>query len=306
MLVTSNSKEEVAGLFFDDNVALCALLDMSSKGVLRIKNAAALAMPGGVDKTEKAKYLEELWKLSKIKTSSVTVSIHSRSTVVKSFSMEGLSDADVTRALLLESEDLFQLSDDDMALDWHAIQREQSRLDGIYVAVPRLVLNDELTTAKHAGLYPVIVDTIPLALANLYFAMQMPAEEAVFIVHVRESAWDLVVIYGNGLTYCRSVGNTGPDENNNFSILSKAVREVCDYSKHKLRQAPIMNICLTGFMDNPNGYAMALQDELQLMVDVWDPFGELCDASSHIHIPNKLYGSTTVFSVALGLALRRD
>ncbi len=194
----------------------------------------------------------------------------------------------------------------DMAMDWRVIRRERAGLRGLLAVVPKPVVEARGALARAAGLRPVVVDVMGLALWQAYQALagcREPSGRAVLVMDIGASATTVVVGRGTDeLILLRTLQagahalrQGGADE------WTVEVRDSVAYARAEGGLRVLDAVYVTGGGSEPDTVER-LRAVMDAPVTRWDPLGDverdaacgLLDASDGPRL-----------AVAIGLAARR-
>ena len=111
--------------------------------------------------------IKSLWHDNNIKEKYVGVVVPEFSTYTKNIKMPLLSDGEIHEALSWQIQEFLPASKDEMISDWKIINRGNTELEVLVVAILKDVLSGYIDAIGAAGLYPLVVETPSLSIERI-------------------------------------------------------------------------------------------------------------------------------------------
>jgi Tfp pilus assembly PilM family ATPase len=305
------SGENIAGLSIQDGLMTAAWTSRGRSGRMRLRKLGKATYEDGVTDRGLAEAVRKLWHACRMPTFTVCSCLHSRSLVLKHFSFEGLTEAEIQSALRLEAELVLRLPQEDIVTEWQVTRTGSSEhgpcTEGILVAVPRHEVDRHLRVLEMAGLYPVILDVGCMAAANLCLALRREHEEeqSICLINASASSADIVVLGHDGFIYPRTVFRQTGTWANRVEYLAESLVEAVRYCQYNLRQTPVERLLVTGSAARMTGFGEHLAGAVGLPLECWDPLVALPKGSIRLHgAGKKALNPGCALTTILGLVLR--
>ena len=302
------SKEVIAGLSLRHGTSSISVLQYRSNR-LHITRTGTIKINLLENPNDAARALKEQWKKSRIPTRSVWANIHSRLMIQKFFCLK-LTEENLQSALLIEAEELLQIAQKDLIVDYHLNDQRgpNDELCGMMYAIPRWELLTHLNILRKAGLFICGISSPACDLAALYkqvcptLTRNNPVQA---IICLTESSADLVFLYGKNSMYSRTVFSTARNWASHISYLAQSINDAIMYFGHWVSPMPVSQFFLTGIIPDDTDLCGLLLRETGIPVYAWDP----CESDAGIILDKsagagQLDPSTLTSSIAV--ALRRD
>ncbi|MCF7854682.1 MAG: pilus assembly protein PilM [Candidatus Pacebacteria bacterium] len=306
-------QENVAGIHIANGYITAAEADFVRKGEVRVKRLGWATYEPDMTNDELAGVIRRLWTECGISTSTVITALRSKSQLTKYFSYPFMTDAELKSALYLEAEESLLLSEGELCVDWHIGRREKPApgvegggvSEGVLVAAPRTDVERDLGLLRQARLFPIVMDTDIMAIANYYLATSNDDGEMdrTCMIYLTPMKAYVCTFFGKHSMYPRTVNLPG-GLGEHIEDLTESLQEDIRYCIHKLHKKPMERIVL---MDNAGTGELVgsfLQDIFAIPV-------EHCDAWAGIKMRKRLARSLqqedspgSLALPAVGLALR--
>lgn len=282
-----------------------------------------------------------LFKNLGIKKRKVGISISGYSVIVKKINLAVMSADAMARHIQTEAEQYIPFDIDDVYLDFQDLQtagEEEERTDVMLVAAKKEVVDGYLDMLRGLGLQPVLVDVDAFALENAYGANYGTGEN-VALIDIGSSKMNINIISRGSSVFARDVvlgsrqlteqiqqrldletemaeelkiGKTAPEERH--PELSEVFADTCSQWVGEIRKAldfyysnypdeVLAKLILSGGGARIKGFDRLLADELNVQVDVFDPFTKVETDESKID-PAYLAYIGPEMALATGLASR--
>lgn len=166
------------GLDIGSHAVRAAEVKVTGKGAT-LQRYAQAELPVGavadgevVDATVVAAALKRLWSTGKFSHKRVVVGVSSQRAIVRQADVPAMTDAELRTALKFEAQDLIPIPVEDAVLDFSTIDAnlgttdpsEPAKMRILLAAAQRDMVKSHLSALKAAGLRPVAVDLVSLAL----------------------------------------------------------------------------------------------------------------------------------------------
>ncbi len=235
------------------------ILQLSAKKNKVIKNAS-IPIPedifsrGDIVDTETfGAFLKGIWEKLDIKEKTVGIAIPEASTFTKLLSVPKVSATELDEAVRWQVQDAFPVEQEKLIVDWKLVYKKDTEYCILLVAAYKDILNSIVISAEKAGLYPVLVLTPAVAIAELVNS-DKPA-----IIVVRNSESLVCLVEGDKLYASSIITETDED-----AIVRTALQIVNHYKK-----VTIEAIFLSG-ADGNNDLVTKLTDALHAPVKTID------------------------------------
>ena len=164
-------KESLVAIYFDLNKLLLIELASNKK---KVKNYNSVELPAGLiknykvqDKNVLGEVLKELWSKAGIKAKTVGIVIPEFSTFTKLIQLPKLSVGEIDEAIRWQAQEYLPTGSENMIMDWKIVEKDETGIWTLVVAVDKKILMDYVESAEIAGLYPLIVETPSVCLTRL-------------------------------------------------------------------------------------------------------------------------------------------
>jgi type IV pilus assembly protein PilM len=294
---------------------------------------------------EVASSLLSLHSGSKSRTKDVATSIAGKSVIVKQVTMNSMSDAQLEKQIELEAEPYIPFDIKDVNLDFCIMGDRPERegtMEVVLVAAKKDYMDEYVGLIRSVNLNPVVIDVDPFALEVMYeFCYPNVQEEVVALVNVGASTVNVNILKSGATQYTRDLplgGDSvtreimrffdvsytraenikigaqmdGINPRNLRKILQRAVdytvtelQKILDFFASNISYDPIQKIFLSGGAAKTYGLASTMQEELNIPVELVDPFRSL-RIDEKTFDPDYLAHVGPSMAVAVGLALRDE
>ena len=316
-------RESIIGLDIGDRLISASQLVPDGHGQYRLLKAGWVDCEPGASDRSVASAIKKLWRRSGIHTYSVCSALNSRSMSFKFFRYPAMSPEDLASALRLEAEQMLQIPPGNIAMDWHTgrsadPEKDNGEVEGVLVAVPMREVERHMAILQMAGLYPIIVDVVCMAMSNLFLqlAANMPSTEVTGLVHLSHHTADIAIISQGGNIYPRTVFARPVPWDEAIDYLVENITDELRYYRFKLRRPPVERLFFTGRIPSVEHSEEGIREERLLSsvrretglpVEFWDPLPclKIRDAS----LERRLAAEPEIgpaLAPSLGLAMRRD
>ena len=154
--------------------------------------------------------IKELANEQKLKNKNVALSISGTSVIVKTISVEPMSEADLENRIKFEAEQYIPFDINDVYLDYHILKEEEGSTEGqpgmsiLLVASKKDKLNDYANAVREAGLIPMVVDVDAFAIENMYCVnYETSPGELTALVNIGASVMNINVLKGGVSAFTR-------------------------------------------------------------------------------------------------------
>lgn len=289
--------------------------------------------------------ISALYRNSKSNSKRVAVSLAGKSVIIKQVSMTSMNDGQLEKQIQLEAEPYIPFDIKDVNLDWYIMGERPERegtMDVVLVAAKKDYMAEYLDLITSLGLTPIVVDVDPFALEVMYeFSYPNVQEEVVALVNVGASTININILKSGASQYTRDLPIGGDSitreimrlldvdfswaenikhgarvEGINSKNLRKIFQRSIDYFVSELQKIldffstnvsydPIQKIFLSGGAAGTYGLISTMESELNIPVEVVDPFRGLRPAEQIFDLDYLNYIGPSM-AVAVGLALREE
>lgn len=299
--------ETIAGLtLWDDGATVCLL--KICRGKLEVTHAGHVEFPEKAGDTKRIALIRSMWKRSKIPTRSVWVSVHA-SSMLQKYVMYDLDGEHLKAALLRDAEQSLRAMGGDSAVDWLVSPRQQGGVEGMVFAVPGWERDHYISLLRKAGLLVcgMSVSACDLArtleMARPYPELKQRPTECV--VSFSRSGADIVIVYGAGSFYSRTVFSRVASWRDNMNYLYECLNDAMGYFSSWINGRPVATLLLTGMVPDLPDLGGELLRETGIFAEIWNPVSEspfvsMASSAKHSGVSGSMLAGTT------GLALIRD
>lgn len=299
--------ETIAGLMLWEDCATVCLMG-SRRGKLIITHAGHLEFPDKAGDSERLQLIRALWKKAKIPTRSVWVSVHVPSLSQK-FSTYDLTGEQLEKVLMHDAEQSMQGVGGSAAIDWHMRSRSQGGSEGMVFAMPGWERDHYVDMLRKAGLYVCGMSVPACDLARiLEIARPYPDRKrrpAECIISFSRTGADIVIVYGMGSFYSRTVYSRVASWRDNMHYLYECINDAINHFTGWVGHQPVCALLLTGNVPDLADLGGELLRETGIYAEVWNPVHE----SAHIELSAFAVRSGisgTMLAGCAGLAMVRD
>lgn len=299
------SGETIAGLVLWEEQVVVAVLD-HRRGSTVLKQAGQFVFPKNATDAERSKLLKKWWKSSYFCTRSVWAGFHTSSDIQKYFSLP-VDESGLREALTLEAEESLQVESPNALMDYFLFEKEDKDdpCTGMMFATPRWSILRYKKILEDAGLLVcgIGVPSVEMARAFRWLGTPVSSQFADCVVFLTQSSANVVIIYGEGALYSRTVESSSGGWGDNLEYLVQSLNDAFMYFQLYLSSIPVGRIQVTGhFPENVDMTGFLLM-ETGLVVRQWDPLAD----KEKLYCPPKLAAAAPdLLAGCLGLALRRD
>lgn len=301
-------REHAIGLDINQGRMVATHFIRTDQGLMLNQLAVQEFDPDSPDKVI-AQHIRRLWKSRRFPTHTVCSCLHSQSKIVRYFSYNNLTPAELPPVLSLEAEEALQLPPEDVVMEWclnadtTAASRTKGELSGVLVAAPRQQVLQHISLLRAGGVYPVNIEVSCSALTHLYQFMVPAAEKsAVCLINLAEQSADVVML-ANGRIYPRTLFSVKSLWEDNMGYLLENIKDLLLYYHLKLKADPVEKIILNGRLPDLPALVQALAKASSLPVEVLDPVSDPRLAPAIKQEPSQLLKNCNLVT-GLGLGLR--
>jgi type IV pilus assembly protein PilM len=282
-----------------------------------------------------------LLKNLKIKNKKVAISISGYSVIVKKINLAVMSADDMAKHIHTEAEQYIPFDIEDVYLDFQDLKTSddgEERTDVMLVAAKKEVVDSYLKMLRSLALQPVLVDVDAFALENSYGSICGIAEN-VALIDIGSSKMNINIISRGSSVFARDIvlgsrqlteqiqqrfdldadeaeklkiGKIPPEER--LSDLEEIFADTCARWLAEIRKALdfyysnypdeiLAKLVLSGGGARIQGFDQYLADELNIQVDIFNPFTQVETEASKID-PAYLAYVAPEMALATGLASR--
>jgi type IV pilus assembly protein PilM len=148
-----------------------------------------------------------------VRTKEAAIGISGRELVIKKVQIPEVPDKELRDAVHLEAEHHIPFAIDEVFLDYHVVERRNSSMDLILVAVKKAKVVEYVGVVEDAGLNPVVVDVDVFALGNQFELNHGGRTDAVALIDIGASIMKTTVLRGGSSIFARDI----PFGGNNYS-----------------------------------------------------------------------------------------
>jgi type IV pilus assembly protein PilM len=319
--------------------------DLQFVGVAPIPDGAivekSLKKPDQVSRAIKA-----LHSYTSSRSKQVAVSVSGKSVIVKQVAMTSMTDAQLEKQIQIEAEPYIPFDIKDVNLDFFIMgdkPEKEGSMDVVLVAAKKDYMTEYLELLRSCGLTPVVVDVDPFALEVMYeYCYTHVQEEIVALINVGASTININILQGGACKYTRDLPIGGDSitreimrffdvpyehaENikrgarlgkisprNLRKIFQRTteyfvseIQKILDFFAQNISYDPIQKVFLCGGASRTYGLSSAIESELNVPVEIINPFKNLLTVNEKAFDINYLEEVGPQMAVAVGLALRDE
>ncbi len=156
--------------------------------------------------------VRELWKVNKIKTKDVAISVSGNSVIIKKISLPEMTAEELENSIQWEAEQYIPFDINDVNVDVEILNPKagQGQMDVLLVAAKKDVINDYVSVAQEAGLRPVVVDVDSFCVQNMFEANYgFPPGETIALIDVGATVININVISDGITSFTRDINMGG-------------------------------------------------------------------------------------------------
>jgi len=286
-----------------------------------------------------------LHRNSKSRAKQVAISLAGKAVIIKQVTMTSMTDAQLEKQIQMEAEPYIPFDIKDVNLDFFIMgdrpEREGS-MEVVLVAAKKDYMAEYGDLVTSVGLAPAVVDVDPFALEVMYeFCYPNVQEEVVALVNIGASTININILKSGASQYTRDLPLGGDaitreimrffdvdydraenikrgsqldqvNPRNLRKIFQRSVdyfvselQKILDFFSTNVSYDPIQKIFLSGGASATYGLSSAVQAELNIPVEIVDPFRSL-KVDETIFDMEYLNNIGPTMAVAVGLALRDE
>jgi type IV pilus assembly protein PilM len=275
----------------------------------------------------------------------VSTSLAGKAVIIKQVTMTSMTDSQLEKQIQMEAEPYIPFDIKDVNLDFFITgdrPEKEGSMEVVLVAAKKDYMAEYLDLIKSLNLTPLIVDVDPFALEVMYeFCYPNVQEEIVALVNVGASTINVNILKSGASQYTRDLpigGDTITREIMRFfdvdferaenikrgadldrvnprnlrKIFQRSVdyfvselQKILDFFSANVSYDPIQKIFLSGGAANTYGLASTMESELNIPVEIIDPFRSL-KVNEKVFDLDYLNSVGAQMAVAVGLALRDE
>jgi len=302
------TQEMIAGLDIGDDYLTVSCASLDKEGKIKLENIGCVQNQRFDTVRESASLIKKLWRNYRVKTRTVCFSFHTSSLVARYFKYPSLSDKELRSAIRLEAEEAFQRHQDELLVDWYIYPREPSSenvfIEGVLVALPKDVVDRQMSILGKAGLYPVALDTACMSMSRLFLKSQAaPVDKTTCVVNLNNRGADIAILSKGPCIYPRNIYFKESSGQERINYLLEGMQDVFRYYQFKLNKTPVEKIVFTGRASFDKDFQEAILGALTIPSEFWDPL-------KGIRIDRKISPETAeacgpIMAPSLGLLIRK-
>ena len=275
----------------------------------------------------------------------VTTSLAGKAVIIKQVTMSSMSDSQLEKQIQMEAEPYIPFDIKDVNLDYFIMgdrPEKEGSMEVVLVAAKKDYMEEYLDLLKSLNLTPVVVDVDPFALEVMFeFCYPNVQEEIVALVNVGATTININILKSGASQYTRDLALGGDSitreimrffdvdfekaENikrgarvdkinprNLRKIFQRSVdyfvselQKILDFFSTNISYDPIQKIFLSGGAARTYGLASTMEAELNIPVEIVDPFRSL-KINEKVFDMDYLNYTGASMAIAVGLALRDE
>jgi len=297
-----------------------------------------------IDSYDLVSAIKHLTSAHHIKNQKVAISVSGTPVIIKRLTLAYMTDKELAETIDWEVERYLPFDLSEVNIDYHVIRRDEGKnqLEVLIAAVKKETIEEYLSVVTEAGLKLKVVDIDAFAVENAYnYSHESLKNETIILVNIGASLMNLNIVSSGEAAFTRDIalggdnftkeiqrqfGNTfeeaerlkteGGLENSREIIvknimdtakdsISNEILKSINFYNSTFEDKEVNEIILSGGTALMEGLVQHVQTSLNIPTSVLNPF-EGIDINEKTLDGGLLESSATVFSVAFGLALRRD
>lgn len=267
--------ESIAGIdLWEDGATACFL--KWNRGKLQITHAGHIEFPEGIGDVEKATMLKGFWKNLKMPTRSVWVNVHNPSLLQKYVRYDMPVD-ELESTLRRDAEESMPGAVGNVVMDWNIKERFGGGGEGLLFALPIWEQEHLLSILRRAGLLVCGMSVAACDIARLVAIARTRgsgAGSAECVCSMSRTGADIVIIYGDGAVYSRTVYSRAGGWEKNLSYLFECMNDAVNYFNSWISRDPVATILLCGQVPEVEDLGGAMLRETGLLAEVWNPVAD--------------------------------
>lgn len=238
-------KDHLVGLDIGSKAVKVGEILVSKKG-LNLKKFGLMPLPPGTieegsvkDPENAAQCIRELFRLHRIKSRTVAISIGGYSVIVKNIVTQTMTENELQETIHLEAEQYIPFDINDVNLDFLILgeaETSPNQMNVLLIAVKKEIVSEYVNLIKLAGLAPSILDVDAFALQNIYEVNYDIRSHNVALIDIGASKTSLNILKGGNSAFIRDVP-LGCSQINQ-RIMSEAGCDFIQAEQIKLGQPP--------------------------------------------------------------------
>ncbi len=343
-------KDNLVGLDIGSKTLKVAELSKEDRGYrlvnFGIKNInAGLIEEDGIRNSDAvAQSIKELYKETNIKESNVAISVGGFSVIVKTITVNKMSDDELQGSIAHEAEQYIPFDINDVNLDYQIIdenRHESDQSDVLLVAAKKDLIEDYLNVLKIAELNPCIIDVDAFALQNIYEVNYESKDESIALINIGYKKASLNIVKNKMSLFMRDVSfgcsqiddgivakiecsadeaekiRCGNLKSNKISIKqikaitmpvidgwATEIRRALDFFYSTYPDEQIETIMISGGGANISGFKQVLAEQTSAEVFILNPFEKIDLGSAKIN-QALINKNAPQAAICMGLAIRK-
>jgi Tfp pilus assembly PilM family ATPase len=289
-------KERLIGLEFDNQkVKFIEVQFLGGKIEIISKGQGLLE---AVSAEEIGKKLASLLEKHKIKTRLAALSISGPEVLLRQFDLSRLPMRELKNSLRLEAVESISYPGEEIELDYQVLSSSKEKINGVFVTLPKKLLEKHLTILHNAGLIPVVVNAGFLAKINSFlYRRQVKEDVFCFLDFSSQDIVSLVLFVHKQCQFLRQI---------HYEDVNQVVGEITSslkyyYAKSFYKEVDKIYIC-SGHNDSTE-IKNCLNQELNIEIEICDSLKDL-DLMGLV-LPNSFFKINLMRNYAVSLASRR-
>ncbi|PLX91373.1 MAG: pilus assembly protein PilM [Desulfuromonas sp.] len=296
-----------------------------------------------MDSTAVVDAIRTLLEEQKVKAKGVATSVSGHSVIIRKIQVPTMTEEELETSIQFEAEQYIPFEISEVNLDFQIVgtdEKDPSQMNVILVAAKKDHVSDQVAVLSECGLNPVVMDIDCFAVENAFEVSYGASEETlVALINLGASAINVNIVRNGSAVFTRDIqigGNlvveelqkragldreeaeqiaisseSGSDPDLVQEILQDSLESLCQEVQRSLdffaatsADERVQQVYVTGGVSLMVGLCEALSARLELPVEKLDPFQGIAVDSKSFD-PEELKGVGPLFSVAIGLAMRR-
>lgn len=306
-------EEAVAGLDIGQDYISVACLLIQNDGSIKLENLGWVKNEPNSSINSAASLINTLWRKNRIKTRTVAFSFRSPSLLMRYFQYPNLSKEELSSALQLEAEHIFQKPKEQLSIDWylypqaqpaHPDNKDNSKKikEGILVVLPQQAVEKQLLILEKADLYPIALDVSCMSFSRLFCMLKgFSKDEVICLGNLASRSADFSILDNDSYIYPWSFYSQDGNWEKRLNDLVENIKDILRYYQFKIRRRPVTKLVFTGQLSFQEGFQDVIKKSFELPIEFWNPLKHLTFEKDIGSQEIKTYGP--IMATSLGSAM---
>lgn len=160
-----------------------------------------------------SRIMKSMIKKAKVPKDEIITSVGDSEILIRKLDLPLMPKEELRSTIRLQAERLIYADLNEMDVDFHIRPgMQENRMDVIFVAVPKAVVDKGMEVIQYAGLNPYVMDVDNLAMANSFLVFEPEAyEKTVILVNIGHVKTCFTILCRGEFCFARNVGFGGKD-----------------------------------------------------------------------------------------------